>query len=93
MEKLLGTIADRIADSLDKYHKKFKSNMILKSSEEVEACTDNDKIPSALVVGELINDLTVLSGNGQIQSFHVGEDGKPYITYKTSVGGADTNVS
>lgn len=39
------------------------------------------------VLLKLSNDLTALSGNGQIEDFHIGADGKPYITYKV---GADT---
>lgn len=38
-------------------------------------------------IDELNNNLTSLNDNGQIENFHIGEDGKPYITYKV---GADT---
>ncbi|MCM1134364.1 MAG: hypothetical protein NC400_02210 [Clostridium sp.] len=37
----------------------------------------------------LNNNLTQLKGGGQIIDFHVGDDGKPYITYEA---GADTVV-
>lgn len=36
---------------------------------------------------EVTNNLTALNDNGTIEDFHIGEDGKPYITYKV---GADT---
>lgn len=39
------------------------------------------------VILNLTNNLTSLNGGGQIEGIHIGEDGKPYITYKV---GADT---
>jgi hypothetical protein len=39
------------------------------------------------IINTLNNNLTSLNGGGQIEGIYIGEDGKPYITYKV---GADT---
>ena len=64
------TLATKIADALGKYHKGFFTKRVLKTTEEVEANTNPKNLPSALVVGELINDL-----NGY--SFGETDDGEP----------------
>ena len=44
-------------------------------------------IPEMRGEDELYNNLMCLNDSGKIENFHVGEDGKPYITYKV---GADS---
>lgn len=83
--KILETLSEKITDAIDKYHKGFKKK-ILKTTEEVEANTNENNLASAVVVGELINDLDNLRASGDIEGFEV-IDGDVYIKYKV---GADT---
>lgn len=69
-ESLNGTLATVIADAIGKYHKGFFTKRVLKTVEEVEANTNVKNLPSAVVVGELINDLGGYS-------FGETSDGKP----------------
>lgn len=64
------TLATKIADALGKYHTGFFTKRVLKTTAEVEANTNPKNLPSALVVGELINDLGGFS-------FGTTADGKP----------------
>ena len=74
-------ISEIIVNAIDKYHKGLKKK-ILKTTEEVEANTNENNLVAAVVVGELIEDV-----NSQ-PKFIIDEAGK-IIGYKTS-GGADT---
>lgn len=51
------TIAEKIVDGIGKYHRAFMKTRVLRTVEEVTANTNPDNLPSAVVVGELINDL------------------------------------
>lgn len=76
------TLDERITKIVGMFHKRFKTRNILKTTEEVEANTNEDNLASAVVVGELINNLKgftpILDESGKITG------------YKTDVGGADT---
>ena len=66
----MDTLDSRILDRAGKLFKRFKTRNILKTMEEVEANTNDENLPSAVVVGELINNLGGIS-------FGYTEDGKP----------------
>lgn len=80
------TFALFVLDTIKRYHRQFLKDRVLRTAEEVVANTNEDNLPSAVVVGELYNNLMCLNDNGQIENLHIGENGKPYITYKV---GAD----
>lgn len=74
------TLATKIADALGKYHKGFFTKRVLKTTEEVEANTNPKNLPSALVVGELINDLAqqpqwIKDSTGKITGYTTQEGG------------------
>ncbi|MCM1388096.1 MAG: hypothetical protein NC231_12270 [Bacillus sp. (in: Bacteria)] len=76
------TLDERIMKIVGIFHKRFKTRNVLKTLEEVEANTNEENLPSAVVVGELIN---------QLKGFDPVLDNTGKITgYKTSIGGADT---
>lgn len=75
------TIAEMIAEAIDKYHKGLKKK-ILKTSEEVEANTNENNLVAAVVVGGLIEDVNS-------QPKFITDDAGKIIGYKTP-GGADT---
>lgn len=76
------TIAEQILDGLSRFYAAFQTRRVLKTMEEVNANTDAQNIPSALLLGELNNKLSgfepVLDSTGRM------------IGYKTAIGGADT---
>ena len=76
------TIAEQILDGLSRFYAAFQTRRVLKTMEEVNANTDAQNIPSALLLGELNNKLAgfepVLDNAGRM------------IGYKTDIGGADT---
>ncbi|MCM1427139.1 MAG: hypothetical protein NC118_11085, partial [Eubacterium sp.] len=51
------TLDERIMKIVGIFHKRFKTRNVLKTLEEVEANTNEENLPSAVVVGELINQL------------------------------------
>ncbi len=67
--------------------KMIAKTKVLNTAEEIEANTSAENVAGALVAKELYNNLMCLNDSGKIENFHVGEDGKPYITYKV---GADS---
>ena len=71
----MDTLAKRILDALSKYHKEFTKGRILKTTEEVEANTNPENVASALVTGELINNL----GDCHIVTEGSGADTEYYI--------------
>ncbi len=73
-----GTIADKIVDGLEKYHKGFVKSKILRTMEEVEANTNETNLVSAPVIRELNDNL--------VSNIYVGTDGKLHKVQ----GGADT---
>ena len=81
------SIGEKIADGIQKFYTAFINQRVLTTPEEVQANTNEKNLASAVVVGEIYNNLTSLNGGGQIEGIYIGEDGKPYITYKV---GADT---
>ena len=81
------SIGEKIADGIQKFYTAFINQRVLTTPEEVQANTNEKNLASAVVVGEIYNNLTALNDNGQIENLHIGEDGKPYITYKV---GADS---
>lgn len=76
------TIAEQILDGLSRFYAAFQTRRVLKTMEEVNANTDAQNIPSALLLGELNNKLAgfepILNSAGKITG------------YKTDIGGADT---
>ncbi len=76
------TIAEQILDGLNRFYTGFQTRRVLKTMEEVNANTDAQNIPSALLLGELNNKLAgfepILNSAGKITG------------YKTDIGGADT---
>ena len=80
------SIGEKIADGIQKFYTAFINQRVLTTSEEVQANTNEKNLASAVVVGEIYNNLMSVTDGGQIENFHIGEDGKPYITYKV---GAD----
>lgn len=55
---MIKPIAEMITDGLQMFYTQFKAQRILKTKEEVAANTNPDNLVSAVVVGELNNDLT-----------------------------------
>lgn len=55
MIKDLGT---KIAEGIDKFYKAFQKQRVLKTMEEIEANTNEENIPSALLLSELSNKLS-----------------------------------
>lgn len=80
LDKLKNSIAVTIADALGKYHTGFFSKRVLKTKEQVEANTNEKNLVSAVVVGELINNM--------VSDIYVGNDGK---LHKVK-GGADAEI-
>lgn len=54
------TIAEQILDGLSRFYAAFQTRRVLKTMEEVNANTDAQNIPSALLLGELNNKLNSL---------------------------------
>ena len=79
----MSSLGESIFTELKKFYHAFVDKKILKTAEEVAANTNDHNLASAVVVGEIYNNLA----HGQIEGIYIGEDGKPYITYKV---GADT---
>lgn len=81
-------IAEQIVEGLSKFYVGFQNRRVLKTMEEIEANTDEQNIPSALLLGELYNKLMFPSGTEFFLDEHDGERG-----YNTSATrGADTFV-
>lgn len=75
------TIAEQILDGLSRFYAAFQTRRVLKTMEEVNANTDAQNIPSALLLGEL---------NNKLAGFEpVLNDAGEMIGYKTDRG-ADT---
>lgn len=87
-ESLKETIAITIADAIGKYHKGFFSKRVLKTTDEVVANTNVKNLPSAVVVGELINDLTFPDGTKFYPDMKNGKYGFNTIPSR----GADTFI-
>ena len=68
---MIKSISEKIEEGLQKFYTAFKSQRILTTSEEVMANTNPDNLASAVVVGELYNNL-----GGNIITY---ENGKYYI--------------
>lgn len=51
-------IAEQILEGLNRFYVGFQNKRVLKTMEEIEANTDEQNIPSALLLGELNNKLT-----------------------------------
>lgn len=50
-------IAEQILEGLSKFYVGFQNRRVLKTMEEIEANTDEQNIPSALLLGEINNKL------------------------------------
>ena len=74
-------IAEQILEGLSKFYVGFQNRRVLKTMEEIEANTDEQNIPSALLLGEINNKLA----HGRVELV-VNEDGT--LGYK--LDGADT---
>lgn len=76
------SIGEKIADGIQKFYTAFIRQRVLTTPEEVQANTNEKNLASAVVVGEIYNNLKgfepILDSTGKITG------------YKTSVGGADT---
>ena len=84
------TLATKIADALGKYHKGFFTKRVLKTTEEVEANTNPKNLPSALVVGELINDLAqqpdwIMDSTGKITGYKTQAGADTVFPFKGTV--------
>lgn len=81
-------IAEQIVEGLNKFYVGFQNRRVLKTMEEIEANTDEQNIPSALLLGELYNNLMFPDGVRFYPDIHDGKRG-----YNTDVArGADTFV-
>ena len=81
-------IAEQILEGLSKFYVGFQNRRVLKTMEEIEANTDEQNIPSALLLGEINNKLMFPSGDQFYLDEHDGERG-----YNTDPArGADTFV-
>ncbi len=79
-------IAEQILEGLSKFYVGFQNRRVLKTMEEIEANTDEQNIPSALLLGEINNKLMFPSGDQFYLDEHDGERG-----YNTDPArGADT---
>ena len=76
-------IAEQILEGLSKFYVGFQNRRVLKTMEEIEANTDEQNIPSALLLGEINNKLA----HGRIELV-VQSDGT--LGYK--LDGADTVI-
>lgn len=54
---MIKDIGTKIAEGLDKFYKAFQKQRVLKTMEEVDANTNEENIPSALLLSELSNNL------------------------------------
>ncbi len=75
------SIGEKIADGIQKFYTAFINQRVLTTPEEVQANTNEKNLASAVVVGEIYNNLA----HGQIE-FDIDSDGKGY--YRKT--GADT---
>ena len=75
------SIGEKIADGIQKFYTAFINQRVLTTPEEVQANTNEKNLASAVVVGELYNNLA----HGQIE-FDIDANGKGY--YRKT--GADT---
>ena len=79
-------IAEQILEGLSKFYVGFQNRRVLKTMEEIEANTDEQNIPSALLLGEINNKLTFPDGTAFYLDTHDGIRG-----YNTEAArGADT---
>lgn len=76
------SIGEKIADGIQKFYTAFINQRVLTTPEEVQANTNEKNLASAVVVGEIYNNLKgfepILDSTGKITG------------YKTALGGADT---
>ena len=80
------SIGEKIADGIQKFYTAFINQRVLTTPEEVQANTNEKNLASAVVVGEIYNNLMSMGGFLPIIDPATGK-----ITgYKTDVGGADT---
>ena len=80
------SIGEKIADGIQKFYTAFIRQRVLTTPEEVQANTNEKNLASAVVVGEIYNNLMSMGGFVPIIDPTTGK-----ITgYKTTVGGADT---
>ena len=79
------SIGEKIAEGIQKFYTAFINKRVLKTLEEVQANTNEKNIASAVVVGELTNNLMRVTDNGAIQGLDAREDGV-YITYVPTDG-------
>ena len=82
----MSTLSEFIVDIIKKYHNAFIKKRILKTTEEVSACTNQKNLPSAVVVGELINDLMFPDGT----RFYPDKQNGKYGFNTSPTRGADT---
>lgn len=99
--KIEKTLSQKIADAIDKFYKGFKAQKILKTTEEVEANTNENNLASAVVVGELINDLSnqpqfIYDATGKIIGYRTKEGADtefPFNDAGYTISGYAINVS
>ena len=68
-------IAEQILEGLSKFYVGFQNRRVLKTMEEIEANTDEQNIPSALLLGEINNKLT--ADDGSSFQYGITADGRP----------------
>lgn len=68
-------IAEQILEGLSKFYVGFQNRRVLKTMEEIEANTDEQNIPSALLLGEINNKLTFPDGESFYLDVKDGERG------------------
>ena len=82
------TFALFVLDTIKRYHRQFLKDRVLRTAEEVVANTNEDNLPSAVVVGELYNNLS----NIQNRIF-ISEMGTIAAKNAPPQGSADTNIT
>lgn len=64
-------IAEQILEGLSKFYVGFQNRRVLKTMEEIEANTDEQNIPSALLLGEINNKLNGCSFEQEGNDFYI----------------------
>lgn len=83
------SIGEKIADGIQKFYTAFINQRVLTTPEEVQANTNEKNLASAVVVGEIYNNLT--AQNGEVFRYGIDSNGNRGIIV-TGEDGADTVI-
>lgn len=83
---MIKDISEKITAALQKFYIAFQAQKVLKTMEEVEANTNEENIPSALLLTELNNNLMFPDGT----KFYPDKQGEEYGFNTDPARGADT---